>query len=333
MAWLTGWGFRKSHDIDGSVVGPQTDYQVRVTCHYGAGVDGGEHVYLNGKCRTDFQDIRFTDSDGETPLDYWLQEKVDSSYAIFWVKIPSIPVAPGSATIYVYYGKSDATTISNILNTWLWGDEFNATGNWLKEQGTGLWSIHDGILDIDANLNTGPDFAVYNGDYPDNTIAGRCLARSRYTADRPEGAAYKIGSGDGTRPPNMTVVPNTAVPQLWAYLDDAGFWGALGAKAFVQGTWYLVEWRYIINDFAGWVDGVEIGATDPAIEPVAAYNDYAMIECYRMQIEIDWIVYGKYVEPEPAHGAWGSEETPPELNPLIGVPMISPIKVSKPFIR
>ena len=43
------------------------------------------------KCRSDFGDIRFTDSDGVTELSYWMEEKVDGDYAVFWVKVPSIP--------------------------------------------------------------------------------------------------------------------------------------------------------------------------------------------------------------------------------------------------
>jgi len=127
MSWLTGWQYRKSHIINGSTAGAVTDYQVRITVHYGSGTDSGEHVYLNGKCRTDFGDIRFTADDGTTELSYWMEKKVDSDYAIFWVKVPSIPASPNSVTIYIYYGKSDALTTSNIKNT-SWnnlGDDFN----------------------------------------------------------------------------------------------------------------------------------------------------------------------------------------------------------------
>ena len=59
--WLGNWQFRKSHIIN-PVLGAGTNYQVQIKVHYGSGIDGGEDVYLNGKCRSDFGDIRFASS-------------------------------------------------------------------------------------------------------------------------------------------------------------------------------------------------------------------------------------------------------------------------------
>ena len=89
MAWLTGWDYRKSHIIN-YATGAGTLYQKRIKVHYGAGTDSGEDVYLNSHSRTDFGDVRFTDDDGTTLLDYWIEEKVDSDYAIIWVKLQMI---------------------------------------------------------------------------------------------------------------------------------------------------------------------------------------------------------------------------------------------------
>ncbi|MEM3697109.1 MAG: hypothetical protein QXQ94_06380, partial [Candidatus Bathyarchaeia archaeon] len=78
MGWLSGWSYRKSHVIN-SASGAGTNYQVRVKAHYGSGTDNGENVYLNSHCRTDFGDVRFTDDDGETVLDYWMESKTVNS--------------------------------------------------------------------------------------------------------------------------------------------------------------------------------------------------------------------------------------------------------------
>lgn len=131
--WLSGWSYRRSHVIIGSTAGAVTDYQIRITVHYGGGTDSGENVYLSGKCRSDFGDIRFTSADGVTLLSYWMETYVASNYAAFWVKVPSIPASPSSTTIYIYYGKADATTTSNGANTFLSfrdlsSDFYNALG-------------------------------------------------------------------------------------------------------------------------------------------------------------------------------------------------------------
>ena len=64
--------YRKSHDIDGTTEGEQTDYQKRIVVHRETGVDSDEDVYVGTKCRTDFGDIRFTKNLSE--LDYWIEE-------------------------------------------------------------------------------------------------------------------------------------------------------------------------------------------------------------------------------------------------------------------
>ena len=76
MGWLSGWQYRKSHEIEGSSAGAQTNYQVKIIVHKGTGTDSGEHVYCNNHCQDDFGDIRFTKSDGVTELDYLLNGRV-----------------------------------------------------------------------------------------------------------------------------------------------------------------------------------------------------------------------------------------------------------------
>ncbi len=125
LAWLPpGWDYRKSHTINGSPVGLLSDYAVRIVVHYGSGTDSGEDVYLDNNCRVDFEDIRFTGSDGSSPLDYWIEKKTNGDRAIFWLEVDSIPASPGSNTIYIYYGNSAATTTSNGKNTFDWFDDF-----------------------------------------------------------------------------------------------------------------------------------------------------------------------------------------------------------------
>jgi len=109
MPGLTGWYHHKSHTITGSAAGAQTNYQVGVKVYYGPGTDGTEvvggttfgKVYCDSRCKTDFGDIRFTRSDGATLLDYWIEEQVDSNYAIIWIEVDSIPASPSTVDIFV----------------------------------------------------------------------------------------------------------------------------------------------------------------------------------------------------------------------------------------
>ncbi len=99
--WITGHGYRKKVLIQGSSDGAQTDYPIKLVLNSGVGSDGGTNLYLQGRCRSWPDDIRFRDI-GDADLDYWVESST-ATQATVWVKMHSIPVA-GTA-IYLYYGK------------------------------------------------------------------------------------------------------------------------------------------------------------------------------------------------------------------------------------
>jgi hypothetical protein len=107
--WLNGFPYRKPTTISNSG-SALTDYQVLGT------IDTASLISL-GKMRTDCGDIRFTDSDGATLLNYWVESGCNTASTKVWVKVPSIPA--GSKTIYVYYGNPSAASASNPSNTLL----------------------------------------------------------------------------------------------------------------------------------------------------------------------------------------------------------------------
>jgi hypothetical protein len=61
----------------------------------------------------DFSDIRFRDSTKNNDLFFWLEKKVDSDTATFWVKIPSLPASPAVTKIYMRYGDAALTSASD----------------------------------------------------------------------------------------------------------------------------------------------------------------------------------------------------------------------------
>ncbi|PJC56727.1 hypothetical protein CO024_01470, partial [Candidatus Gracilibacteria bacterium CG_4_9_14_0_2_um_filter_38_7] len=60
------WSKRRAISIVNNVASELTDFQVFVTTTY------------DSDMQADFDDLRFTASDGETLLDYWLESKTDS---------------------------------------------------------------------------------------------------------------------------------------------------------------------------------------------------------------------------------------------------------------
>ena len=173
-SWLPNWSYRKSHLITASA-GAGTGFQVKITVHYGAGTSTGDNVYCNSLCKTDFGDIRFTDNDGSTELSYWMQSKVDSDNAIFWVKVND--TLESNATIYMYYGKSDATTTSDIDATFI--DVINGT---LPTQ-----------LALPCREGTGSTVYDKSGNGKDGTISGASWSSGDLSFD---GTNDKVTIGD-----------------------------------------------------------------------------------------------------------------------------------------
>jgi hypothetical protein len=273
-------------------------------------------VGLSQKCRTDFGDVRFTESDGTTLLDYWVEEKTDSNEAIFWVEVAD-DLSSEDHAIYVYYGKDDATSISSGQNTFLFFDDFLGsawdTSAW-QTVGSPSTSVSDSKIVVSRNSYSGSwsahglktkTFSVdearimtrakTSSTHASNTAGYAC---SQFTS---KGARNGFGFSGG----NIIVEVDgrdegasftTAYPQ--AYLTNAFYtlylyrWGTSYAKEYVNGV-YKSQVTSNVRDgsrnVAVWIEewGSFSGTRD---------------------VTVDWVAVAKYADPEPSHGNWGSEE-------------------------
>jgi hypothetical protein len=123
----SSWGCRAPVTINNSG-SSLTNYQVRVAVNYDADM------------RPDFDDIRFTDSDGSTELAYWRESYITATSATFWVKVSSVP--SGAQIIYMYYGNAGAGTASNGDATFEFFDDFEdgSISDW-SQYGSGTVQI------------------------------------------------------------------------------------------------------------------------------------------------------------------------------------------------
>ncbi len=101
------------------------DYQILVTLNT-------QTLISQGKMRSDCGDIRFTDSDGTTLLNYWLESGCNTQNTRIWVKVPNIP-ASSTKTIYLYYGNPNANSLSNGDLVFDFFEDF--------ERGTTGWNV------------------------------------------------------------------------------------------------------------------------------------------------------------------------------------------------
>jgi len=70
------------------------------------------------KANPDGSDIRFTDTDGVTPLNYFIERWEQNGRSVIWVLIPYLPI--GEKRIWMYYGNPNATSESNPYAVFDW---------------------------------------------------------------------------------------------------------------------------------------------------------------------------------------------------------------------
>ena len=124
--WLSGYTYRTKV----TVTNPADRYKISLT--------SGELDFT--KAEADGEDIRFTLSDGITLVDYWF-ETYDSSAqtADIWIEDTS-----NDTTLYLYYGDSSASYVSNMDDTFTdFHDDF------------GVWKRYGTVIDTVGGISDG----------------------------------------------------------------------------------------------------------------------------------------------------------------------------------
>ena len=145
------WTRRDTITVEGSCAGAQTNYPVKLTIPYDAAM------------KADFSDLRFTDSSGTQLLSYWVETETNSTSASVWVKVSSVPVAPGTVVFYVYYGNPAALSMSNGDTTFTFFDTFGAGGT------PGDWNYTNNVIGEHAIIRNAKLYApLYDSDHAVN---------------------------------------------------------------------------------------------------------------------------------------------------------------------
>jgi len=316
----TAWKYRKSHIVQ-SASGSGANYQVRIIVYQGSGTDTGDNVYLSNHCEDDFGDIRFTDSDGTTELDYWMESYTEGDKVTFWVKVAH-DLSSSNATIYVYYGNSGASTTSNGANTFpelftdFPGDSLPS--GWEVDGDTvGSMVIENSLLKLTARKEASGSWLK----------RGVRTSSSVWTNDR--ALMYRIDS--------INYYPEVTDRRRWFLGGEGGNFylefQSWGDKIRVR-DWSLYD-EYSPCDFTGgevvwlakesgnegiayfYVDGNLVDVLNNGLDPGHAFSEFTVV--FNVQVGsnampdvdytyIDWAAVRKFVYPEPINGSWGSEE-------------------------
>jgi PKD repeat protein len=294
------WDYRKEITVNNTGA-ELTDYQVMFNVNRSAGSDSGFTVYLDGKCESDYDDIRFTTGEN-TLCDYWI-ESSSSTVATIWVEVPTI--ASGDTTLYLYYGNSGAAAVSDGDATFPFFDNFS--GESLDDT---KWTVVSGSVSLSNSIMTFNNAGVYTKNIAGKYWTSPNILRAKYNC------TY-IGE-TGSYSNAIYLNPYTYTNNYWAAFIA---WGAGTGGKFCQGNAVGLTTSaitgYTANNWAIWemkdtgtktiwsVNGENI--KDMGSTYYSNPGNY-VLKMYGYPAYIDWILWRKYAATEPTISAWGSEE-------------------------
>jgi hypothetical protein len=324
--WLSGYTYRKKHAVTGAA-GAGVGYQMMFIVRRSSGTDANNTVYVSGKCKEDFSDVRFADADGNV-FPYAITYKT-SDEAWFWIK-PSLDLSQNQY-IYIYYGNPEAQDESNLDSTFIFAEPWdNATLNsrWTVDNAGNGYQIDTAQKRIRLNAGarlkstrtlyfasnyrvekfSAPQYATTTSLYCFNVGAylwagssGQRVVFSIHNApwsDSDFGVAYL-----GYRW-YVTLSNNYAYITMGIGHSDKWSSSNLGYNTYAEYSFYIFR-----NSTSNYITV----STSYSNVTVSYLNVESADRIYLANMGFDYAYFyafkiRKYVSPEPSHGEWYQEE-------------------------
>ncbi len=269
------FSYKREITLDNTGGGDLTFYQVKVVL--------SASNFDFSKTHPDGADIRFLDSEGMTPLNYWI-ESWDSSgqNAVIWVRVPSIG-AGSWKKILMYCGNPAAVDESNGHGTFDLFDDFGDLTSW-NSSGSSV-SATDGIVTLDS------------GSTPS--------IRRDFSIPSPFIAEVKYQHPSRYRKRLYITKPGLGSPTGFDYgiFDPSIYWNGYTGVNLRLDTWYVIRWENTPSSYV-WrifdLDGTEILARSygSAIGELSRLS-FSGIESSQSDFRLDWVRIRKYSAVEP----------------------------------
>jgi hypothetical protein len=241
------------------------------------------------------EDIRFTDSDETTLIDYWIESGCNTASTKIWVEVPSI-AASSSETIYMYYGNAFSAAGSNPDETLDTYATFQSDWEGFSLQtsyGYGYWRDT-------GQGNPSPSARILEG-------SGCRLCAPSAFCDL-EGAIYKVLSKPSDVGYCVTLdyraqsdYSSSGVTNFRLGFVNPSSNSCLYNSYFVKGGTYDTGWKYNQTKCTTNVQGYS------SVRILLGMHD-AWSTDWNEQAHIDNVRVRKYSSPEPTASA-GTEET------------------------
>ena len=326
MAWYNeNWQYRKKITITGQT-GASTNYQIKLLIGESSGATGedfdlGSNSEDFPSAKNDGGDLRFTDSDETTLLDFWVESVTGATpnrLATVWVKVTDD--LGSNQDIYCYYGNSSSPASgSNGDDTFILFDDFDGdsldTDKWAtSDNGGGARSFSGSVMT--QSTTSGGQRKIK----PQSNSFGKISYEGLHKTDGTR-RSFEV-SGIEKDASNQIQIFYDAF-----YKDNKDGWLA---TALIAGSWQanvLLEsrstgdsvWRVITNNNKDTngnlgvydVNRVSKGTTSYAVNlgssVALSFLGGRYIDA-NTTLETDWVFIRKIISTEPAFNTAGSEE-------------------------
>jgi hypothetical protein len=229
---------------------------------------------------TTFYDIRFTDDDETTELEYWIESAVTSGtskLATVWVKVAD-SLETADQDIYIYYGKSGASDGSDATNTFI-QYHGSATADYLDP------------------LVTTPDSNLYYR-------SRLSIAAGSHEID------WGISSVAGTTSDFIGTQSISASDDRKIRVGNNGSKSAVGESPAIDDLGYVIsELKFLAGtSLRGYIDGDSIGVSLSSNLPAGEAMGLWLLETSG-EITQTWSFIAKYASGEPGYHSIGGEES------------------------
>jgi len=300
MGWLSGYQYRKKVTISGSS-GAGENYQVKLSI----GSSSGGDFHLEGHCHDFPNDIRFTDDDGITLLDYWIEDTSADPITV-WVKVKDN--LDNDVDIYVYYGKEGDSSASNGENTFVFFDDFEGTS-----LDTDKWNSSGTIEVSNSEISLNED----DGIYTKSSWGYGYSVISKAKGDEQDIEFVAFRSSTAVNPDDSISIVNSD----YKYPDDFDRYNCKTRKDNAGNNYYVdnqLDFRgtyrkYEITRLEGeskyYQDNNLMYIRTSAL-PTVNLGIGAVVwdSSQASTLSLDWILVRKYTSPEPSFSSAGNEE-------------------------
>lgn len=314
-----GWSYKKSIVVDQTDDIGATNYQMKLTVHYGgADVDDVEAtgiIHTPNASVTDFDDLRFTQSNGTTLIDYWIESKTDSDNAVVWVEIPMLDDA-ADTTIRMYYGNAGASAPDTSHNmgvaTFPFFDDFTIDDDGSAYTITDKWAGYTALAAVSGGIMTMTSDAITWKYIYGKTAQANNVRVSMRALHSTEQSMLGMGIEDNTSYYNMVMSHYNAAGSFW--------WGraadpnstVLSTTAPEVNVYHRYDyWRLLTgtDTHGAFYDGSARGSVTTTVSTVNFTPRAGVITSATIIgiCKIDWVFMSNYTYTEPTWGSFGAE--------------------------